>query len=64
MGKRGRWLFLLLASRANVKVATQQDLDTIPKIVAWLQGHPLALILMVPLAANTRMMISTTAMPT
>jgi tetratricopeptide (TPR) repeat protein len=42
-------LFYRLAIPAGVKAGTQTDLDAIPEMVAWLQGHPLAMILVVPL---------------
>ncbi len=43
-------LFYRLAAAAGVKVGTPADLDAIPRIVGWLEGHPLALQLVVPLA--------------
>ena len=43
-------LFYRLASAAGVKAGSQADLDAIPLILDWLQGHPLALALVVPLA--------------
>ena len=43
-------LFYRLASAAGVKTGSQADLDAIPLILDWLQGHPLALALVVPLA--------------
>ncbi len=45
-------LFLNLGAKANIKLASRADADLIPKAVGWLQGHPLALILAVPLAAK------------
>jgi tetratricopeptide (TPR) repeat protein len=45
-------LFHRLAVAARVKVGRQADLDCIPHIVAHLQGHPLALMLVVPLAKD------------
>lgn len=43
-------LFYRLATAAGVKAGSQADLDSIPLILEWLQGHPLALALVVPLA--------------
>ena len=43
-------LFYRLATAAGVKAGSQADLDAIPLILDWLQGHPLALALVVPLA--------------
>lgn len=48
-------LFYDLGARANIKLASQADADLIPAVVGWLQGHPLALILAVPLAAKQGM---------
>jgi tetratricopeptide (TPR) repeat protein len=45
-------LFYRLAVPAGVKVGAQADLDAIPHVVDWLQGHPLALTLVVPLMAK------------
>ena len=45
-------LFYRLAVPAGVKVGAQADLDAIPRVIAWLQGHPLALTLVVPLMAK------------
>jgi len=45
-------LFYRLASAARVKVGRQADLDAIPHIISHLQGHPLALMLVVPLAKD------------
>ena len=45
-------LFLDLGAKANIKLASRADADLIPAVVGWLQGHPLALILAVPLAAK------------
>lgn len=42
-------LFYRLAGSAGVKVGTQADLEAIPPMLRWLQGHPLALMLIVPL---------------
>ena len=42
-------LFLRLAASARLKVGTKEDLDAIPRIIDWLGGHPLAMILVVPL---------------
>ncbi|MFQ5343221.1 MAG: CHAT domain-containing protein, partial [Anaerolineae bacterium] len=42
-------LFYRLASTAGVKVGAPADLDLIPPMLGWLQGHPLALALVVPL---------------
>jgi tetratricopeptide (TPR) repeat protein/uncharacterized protein YukE len=42
-------LFLALGAAAGVKVATQ-DWPLLPRVLEWLQGHPLALTLAVPLA--------------
>jgi len=42
-------LFLALGAAAGVKVV-REDLPLIPRILDWLQGHPLALMLVVPLA--------------
>ena len=43
-------LFRALASAAQVKVGSQADLDLIDPMLAWLEGHPLAVTLLVPLA--------------
>jgi tetratricopeptide (TPR) repeat protein len=43
-------LFYSLAIAARVKIGARADLDAIPRIVAHLQGHPLALTVVVPLA--------------
>lgn len=43
-------LFTRLAAAARVKIGRQADLDAIPRIIAHLGGHPLALMLVVPLA--------------
>lgn len=40
-------LFYRLATTAGVKIGTQADLEAIPPMLRWLQGHPLALILIV-----------------
>ncbi|MBN2394819.1 MAG: tetratricopeptide repeat protein [Anaerolineae bacterium] len=45
-------LFYRLAVAAGVKVGAQADLDAIPDVISWLQGHPLALMLVVPLMAK------------
>ena len=45
-----RELFHRLAGAARVKVGGQADLDCIPQIISHLEGHPLALTLIVPLA--------------
>ena len=45
-------LFGRLASAARVKVGTPADLEAIPRIIGHLQGHPLALLLVVPLAKD------------
>jgi tetratricopeptide (TPR) repeat protein len=42
-------LLLHLAAAAGVKVGGPADWDAIPRIIGWLQGHPLALTLVVPL---------------
>ncbi|MGD9101316.1 MAG: CHAT domain-containing protein, partial [Anaerolineae bacterium] len=42
-------LFLALGAAAGVKVAAQ-DWPLLPRVLEWLQGHPLALTLTVPLA--------------
>ena len=47
-----RALFFRLAVAARVKVGRATDLECIPRIVGHLQGHPLALILVVPLAKD------------
>ncbi len=44
-------LFLRLAAAAGVKVHPD-DWPLLPKVLDWLQGHPLALVLAVPLAAT------------
>ena len=43
-------LFDRLAAAKGVKVGTQADLEAIPQIIEHLEGHPLALTLVVPLA--------------
>ncbi len=43
-------LFRALASAAQVRVGSQADLDLIGPMLAWLEGHPLAVTLLVPLA--------------
>ena len=45
-------LFGRLASAARVKVGTPADLEAIPRIIGHLQGHPLALLLVAPLAKD------------
>jgi tetratricopeptide (TPR) repeat protein len=45
-------LFYRLAVAAGVKVGVQADLDVIPDVIGWLHGHPLALMLVVPLMAK------------
>lgn len=45
-------LFNQLAHAAGVKIASARDTEAIPSIVDWLKGHPLALSLVVPLAAR------------
>ncbi len=42
-------LFYRLASDARVKVGTRADVEAVPHIIGWLEGHPLALMLAVPL---------------
>ena len=42
-------LFFSLASAAGVKVGVQADLDAIPRVIGWLEGHPLAMTLVVRL---------------
>jgi tetratricopeptide (TPR) repeat protein len=42
-------LFYRLASASGVKVGSQADLAAIPHLVRWLEGHPLAMMLVVPL---------------
>lgn len=43
-------LFFILAGAAQVKIGGQADLDVIDPMLAWLEGHPLAVTLLVPLA--------------
>jgi len=43
-------LFDRLAAAAGVKVGARADLEAVPKIIDHLEGHPLALTLVVPLA--------------
>jgi tetratricopeptide (TPR) repeat protein len=43
-------LFYRLGSRAGVKIGDSRDRELIPRIIAWLHGHPMALQLVVPLA--------------
>ncbi|MEM7133189.1 MAG: tetratricopeptide repeat protein [Chloroflexota bacterium] len=43
-------LFVALATAKGVKVGSQNDLDVIDPMLTWLEGHPLALELLIPLA--------------
>jgi tetratricopeptide (TPR) repeat protein len=45
-------LFDQLARAAGIKVTRRADAEAIPSLVGWLQGHPLALSLVVPLVAK------------
>ena len=45
-----RILFERLAVAAGVKIGSQEDAESIPRILEWLQGHPLAMTLIVPLS--------------
>ncbi len=47
-------LFKALAVDENVQIATEGDLRTIPALIEFLEGHPLALSLFVPLVARRR----------
>lgn len=45
-------LFMHLAVAAGVKIGGPADVEAIPKIIEHLEGHPLAMTLVVPLAAK------------